>query len=276
MPSIAHIYMERVQSNHAAFLSRMICIIFSSNSVNLAPLVTASHRANWSIESSVKRLGVQTSYHRRSLEDTLTITEGRDVSSGVLLVHGLPSDDLNNHVAHDAHLGGTAVVQLNIELAGLLLRVLDVSAEVPNTVVAVVLGSRHPGKLHKREEEEDLQKASSGDGADAVNAGGHIRELQVVGGGQVPIEHNVVVVDNGANNGSHGNAAVLALDGTTALERLRLGLKPAKGIKDTEGLSHTELELVDGEGGGGPARLGGGEGGGRADEEGGDGELHGD
>jgi len=168
-----------------------------------------------------------------NLEDTLAITEGRDVSSSVLLVHGLASEDLSNHVAHDTHLGSTAVVELNIELAGLLLRVLDVSAEVPNTIVTVVLGRRHPGELDKGEESKDLGKTSGGDGTDSVNASGDIRELEVVGGGKVSIEDNVVVVDDGANDGSHGNTAVLALDSTTALEGLRLGLKPAKGIKDT-------------------------------------------
>ena len=104
------------------------------------------------------------------------------------------------------------------------------------------------------------------DGADAVDAGGDVGELEVGGLGKVTIEDNVVVVDNGTDDGSHGNAAVLALDGTTTLEGLGLSLEPAEGIVDAEGLGDTELELRDGEVGGDTSGLGGGEGGGGADK----------
>ena len=119
------------------------------------------------------------------LEDTLSISEGGDVSGGVLLVHGLSGELLSNHVSEDTHHSGTSVVDLNIQLAGLLLGVLDVGSEVTNSVVSIVLGSRHPGQLNKSEEGEDLGKSGSGDGADSVSSGGNIRELQVVGGGKV-------------------------------------------------------------------------------------------
>ena len=112
------------------------------------------------------------------------------------------------------------------------------------------------------------------DGADAVDAGGDVGELEVGGLGKVTIEDNVVVVDNGTDDGSHGNAAVLALDGTTTLEGLGLGLEPAEGIVDAEGLGDTELELRDGEVGGDTSGLGGGEGGGRGGAKGGNSELH--
>jgi hypothetical protein len=112
------------------------------------------------------------------------------------------------------------------------------------------------------------------DGADAVNTGGDIGELEVGGLGKVAIEDDVVVVDDGTNDGSHGNAAVLALDGTTTLEGLGLSLEPAEGIVDAEGLGDTELELRDGEVGGDTAGLGGGEGGGRGGAKGGNSELH--
>ena len=119
------------------------------------------------------------------LEDTLSISEGGDVSGGVLLVHGLSGELLSNHVSEDTHHSGTSVVDLNIQLAGLLLGVLDVGSEVTNSVVSIVLGSRHPGQLNKSEEGKDLGKSGSGDGADSVSSGGNIRELQVVGGGKV-------------------------------------------------------------------------------------------
>ena len=169
-----------------------------------------------------------------------------------------------DHDAKDAHHGGTAVVELNIELAGLLLGILDVSAEVSDSVVAVVLGGGHPGELNKSEEGEDLGKTGGRDGADAVDAVGDVGELEVGGGAEVSVELNVVVVDDGAEDGSHGDAAVLALDGTTTLEGLGLSLEPAEGIVDAEGLGDTELELRDGEVGGDTAGLGRGDGGGGA------------
>ena len=181
---------------------------------------------------------------------------------------GLALKDVVDHDAKDAHHSGTAVVELNIELAGLLLGVLDVSAEVSDAVVTVVLGGGHPGELDKGEEGEDLGETGGGDGADAVNTVGDVGELEVGGGGKVSVELDVVVVDDGAEDGSHGDAAVLALDGTTTLEGLGLSLEPAEGIVDAEGLGDTELELRDGEVGGDTAGLGGGggEGGGGADK----------
>ena len=74
---------------------------------------------------------------------------------------GLALKDVVDHDAKDAHHSGTAVVELNIELAGLLLGVLDVVTEVTNTVVTVVLGGGHPGELNKSEEGKDLEKTGS-------------------------------------------------------------------------------------------------------------------
>ena len=96
-----------------------------------------------------------------NLEDTLAVTEGGNVAACVLLVHGLAGKDLSNHVAHDTHHSGAAVVKLNIKLTGLVLRVKDVRAEVTDAVVTVILGGRHPGKLNKGEEGKDLEKTSS-------------------------------------------------------------------------------------------------------------------
>ena len=112
------------------------------------------------------------------------------------------------------------------------------------------------------------------DGADAVNTGGDVGELEVTRLGKVAIEDNVVVVDDGTDDGSHGNAAVLALNGTTTLEGLGLSLEPAEGIVNAEGLGDTKLELRDGEVGSDPAGLGRGKRGGRSSKKGGNGELH--
>jgi len=166
------------------------------------------------------------------------------VAGSILLVHSLSSELLGNHVAHDAHHSSTAVVDLNIELAGLLLGVEDVATEVANAVITVVLGGGEPCELNEANEGDDLGKAGGGNGEDAVNTSGDVGELKVVGGGDVSIEDNVVVVDNGTDDGSHSNAAVLALDSTTALKSLRLRVEPSEGIEDAKGFSDTELSTV--------------------------------
>ena len=163
------------------------------------------------------------------------------MSGGVLFVHSLSGELFGNHVSDDTHHGGTSVVQLNIELAGLFFRVFDVGSEVTNSVVSVVLGGRHPCELDKGEESQDLSKSGRRDGGDSSHSGGDIGELEVVRGGKVSVEDDVVVVDNGSNNGSHGNTSVLALDGSATFEGLRLGLEPSKRIVDSKGLSDTEF-----------------------------------
>ena len=180
------------------------------------------------------------------LEETLSIGKRVEVASSILLVHSLSSELLGNHVAHDAHHSRTAIVDLNIELAGLLLGVEDVATEVANAVITVVLGGREPCELNEANEGDDLGKASGGDSEDTVNTSRDVGELKVVGGGDVSIEDNVVVVDNGTNNGGHCNTTVLALDSTTALEGLRLRVEPSEGIKDTKGLSDTKLNRLGG------------------------------
>ena len=144
------------------------------------------------------------------------------MSGSVLLVHGLSGEFLCNHVPDDTHHGGAAVVELDVELAGLLLGVLDVGTEVPDAVVAVVLGSGHPGELNETDEGDDLGETGGGDGEKAGDSGGDVGELEVVGGGDVAVEDNVVVVDDATDHGGHGNAAMLALDGTATLESLGL------------------------------------------------------
>ena len=165
------------------------------------------------------------------------------MSGSVLLVHGLSGQLLGNHVSKDTHLGGTAVVELYVQLAGLFFGVSDVGTEVTNTVVSIVLGGRHPGQFDKGEEGEDLRKSGSGDSSDTVSSGWDVRELQVVGGGQVSIEDDVVVVDNHTNNSSHGNTSVLALDGSATFEGLGLSLQPSQRIVDTKGFGDSELQL---------------------------------
>ncbi len=178
-------------------------------------------------------------------ENTFTIIEGIEVSSGVLLVHCLSSDLLGDHVSNDTHHGSTTVVDLSIQLAGLLSGVKDVSSEVSNSVVTIVLRCRPPGDLHESNKGKDLCKSSVGNREDSINSGGNVGELQVVGRRDVSVENNVVVVDDASDDGSHGNTSVLALDSSATFESLGLGLDPTKRIKDTKRLGGTDLKLID-------------------------------
>ena len=122
---------------------------------------------------------------------------------------GVAINAIMHHGAKDAKHSGTAVIELDIELAGLLLGVLDVSAEVSDAVVSVVLGGGHPGELDKGEEGEDLGNSSGGDREEAADTVGDVGELEAGRGGEVSVELNVVVVDDGAEDGGHGNTSVL-------------------------------------------------------------------
>jgi hypothetical protein len=173
------------------------------------------------------------------------------VTSSVLLVHGLSGKLLSNQVTHNSHHSSTSVVKLSIQLTSLLLGVKDVVSEVSDSVVSVVLGSRQPSKLNESEECDDLSKSSGRNGEKSVNSGGNIRELKVVGGGDVSIENDVVVVDNGSYNSSHSNTSVLTLNSTTTLESLRLGIEPSERIVDSEGLGCSKLDLTNLKRGGG-------------------------
>jgi len=209
------------------------------------------------------------------LEDTKSITERGNVSCSVLLVHCLSGHAFNNHISENSHHSSTTVVELNIELAGLLLRVLDIVTKPSDSVVSVVLGSRHPCELNKGEEEKDLEESGGRDSTNSVNSSGKIRKLKVLRGRQVSIESDVVVVDNASDNGHHGNTSVLALDSATTLERFWLVVQPSERIKDTKWGSSSELKLVDHiQGGGSLAGLDRDESGGRADEESSDGDRH--
>ena len=92
-----------------------------------------------------------------SLKDT---NDGEIDLNGIIVI-GQLVDLLVDHETEDAHHGGTAVIELDIELAGLILGIGDVRAEVSDAVVSVVLGGRHPGELNKGEEGKDLENTST-------------------------------------------------------------------------------------------------------------------
>jgi len=187
-------------------------------------------------------------------KNSFTIVEGVEVTCGVLLVHGLSCDLFSNHVSHDAHHGSTSVVDLSIQLACLFSGVKDISSEVTDSVVSIVLGCRQPCDLNESDECKDLGKSGIWDTEEAINSGRNIRELQVVGRRNVSIEHNVVVVDDASNDGSHRNTSVLAFHSSATFEGLRLSRDPTKRIENTKGLGGTNLELIHLQGRGGLER----------------------
>ena len=140
-----------------------------------------------------------------------------------------------DHDAHDAHHGGAAVVDLGVELAGLLLGVLDGVTEPSDAVVAVVLGGGHPGELDEGEEEEDLEEAGGGDGADAVDAVGDVGELEVLRGGEVSVELDVVVVDDGTDDGSHGECGRACARRRGGARRSRARCRASRGGRRRRG-----------------------------------------
>jgi hypothetical protein len=173
------------------------------------------------------------------------------VSSSILLIHGLSSNLLSNHVSHNSHHCSTSIIKLSIELASLLLGVKDVISKVTYSIVSIVLGSRQPSKLNETKEGDDLSKSSSGNGEDSVNSSGDIRELEVVGGRDVSVEDDVVVVNDGSYDSCHSNTSVLALDSTAALEGLWFGLEPSERIENSERLGSSEFDFTDLKGGSG-------------------------
>ena len=87
-----------------------------------------------------------------------------------------------DHEAKDAHLGGTAVVELDGTLGKLGLLGEGIPAEVEGAVAEVTgeLGGSgdvlHDGELEEADEEDDLDGGASGDGVGAVDGGPAVGE----------------------------------------------------------------------------------------------------
>jgi len=137
-------------------------------------------------------------------------------------------------------------------------------------------GVLHHTELEGANEENNLGKARSGDGIRAIDGG------PAVGEGVERVSRVVDVareVDTGAGDdvsqeGELGNASVLDLDVTEAVESLLVGaIKQAEGVEEAERGLGSELGLEGVEGRGGLGRGGGGKGSGRS-HKGGEGELH--
>ena len=123
------------------------------------------------------------------------------------------SELLVNHETKDAHLSGTALVELNGALLSLPVIGLLVPAEVNEAIAEVALELRLPsvldslgvllgavGGLHESDGGDELGPDHTGDGGKGIEATGDVLgtgEANTGGGGQV------------TNDGKHGNTAVL-------------------------------------------------------------------
>ena len=144
-----------------------------------------------------------------------------EVAAGNLLSKGLAGDDLSDHGAEDSEHGSTALVDLNVELVELLLSLKEVGDErssVSAAVVTAVVGGGPDGELADSAEEDNLRDSGKRNGEKSVDTVGDVGEADAQLLREVSGELNVGVVEKHTDDGNHGNTAVLALDGTTALE----------------------------------------------------------
>jgi len=196
------------------------------------------------------------------------------------------SELLVDHEGEDAHHGGTALVELDGALLELGLLVEGFPAEVDGSVAEVadelaglgaVGGVLHDEGLEEADEGEELEEAGSRDVLEGLESGGDVGEADALAVGDVAGEADAGGGGEVTGDGEHGDAAVLDLDVTEAVE---VGLitvgDEAKGIVEAKRGLGSELVLEGTKGGGGLAGLGGGKGGGRAKDGGeADGGLHG-
>jgi len=171
---------------------------------------------------------------------------GNALGEGRLHSPTIASELLVDHKSEDAHHGGTAVVQLDGALGQLGLLVEGVPAEVDGAVAEVtweisgcgaIGGVLHHTELEGTNEENNLDKARSGDGIRAVDGGPAVGEgvegvSRVV---DVTREVGAGAGDEVAQEGELGDASVLDLDETEAVELLLVGaIEQAEGIKEAE------------------------------------------
>ena len=216
----------------------------------------------------------------------LVVGDGVEVVVVAAVEHGV------NHAAGDTKHGTTSVLDLAVEGAVTLLNILDLGGEgvssgdgTRGSIVSTgevlgasgVLAGGHGDGLGEEAEDGDLGKAEGGD----VAEGGETGSDGVEGDGSVKVdgtgEGDVKLLDHHADEGNHGDTAVLDLNGTTTGEGVGV-LHESKGIEEVEG-SGVDSEAIGGagitvDGGGDASSLGRREGDGGGGEGGGDDKLH--
>ena len=138
-------------------------------------------------------------------------------------------DLLVDHEAKDTHHGSTAVVELNSLLVdnGLLVPLGLCKVDLLDLVLATRVSH-----LKETDEEDDLHKTAKRDSLEASKTSFHRREWNAVC--DLTRESISLGGDDVAEDGQHGNTAVLGLDITVELECLSIGiLQQTKRIEET-------------------------------------------
>jgi len=167
--------------------------------------------------------------------------------SGVEEDVGVAIELLVDHEGEDAHHGGAALVELlGAELVLLLLGGVadEADGEAGSGAEVAGEGSRvlaPDGELEEADEEEDLGDAGEGDLVQGGEARGDVLEADALLDGEVAAETEAGGGPEVAEEGELGDAAVLELDVTEAVEALLVGvLQEAEGIVEAEGLLDTD------------------------------------
>jgi hypothetical protein len=210
---------------------------------------------------------------------------GEVANDGKVGVVSKGDDLLVDHESEDTEHGGASVVELDGALGelGLLIKVIpsevDVSvAEVANVLVSGSCNIAHEADLQPADEGNDLSLALERDGVGADEGGDAVGEGVKGVTGIVDVSRKVEssAGHDLAQEGELGNASVLDLDVTEAVEALLgdIAREHAEGVEETERGLGAELVLEGADGRGGLCHGGGGESGGGADEGSDDGRLH--
>lgn len=150
---------------------------------------------------------------------------------------GIIVELLVDHQGQDAHLSGTAVVQLDGEL---LVDGVSIPAGSLQLSLLDLLLSSSESNFEQTDEHEELEDSSWGDIREGSKATANLGE----GDGEVAREADTSGGDDVAENGKLGNSAVLGLDGAEAVEALLVSiLQDAKGIPEAKRGLSTELTL---------------------------------
>ena len=218
--------------------------------------------------------------------DRLVVGDGVEVVVVAAVEHGV------NHAAGDTKHGTTSVLDLAVEGAVTLLNILDLGGEgvssgdgTRGSIVSTgevlgasgVLTGGHGDDLSGKSEDEDLEKTEGGDVGNSAESGSD----GVEGDGSVKVdgtgEGDVKLLDHHADEGNHGDTAVLDLDGTTTGEGVGV-LGKSKRIEEVQ-RTRVDTKTVRGsgissDGGGDTGLLSRSKGGSRGGKGGKDGELH--
>ena len=207
------------------------------------------------------------------LHPKLDSLAGREERDAQLLV---------DHQGKDAHLGGTALVELNGALLELGLGIERVPAKVNGAVAEVsnkLAGAgdvAHHGALQHTNEEEDLDQAPRGDllqRRETVRDVGEglARKVNVSGKADAGLLRKV------PSNGKHGDTAVLQFNAAKAVELGLVAIRhQSQRIEEAErGLGTESILEGHAEGRGRGRLLRRSEGGSGGNKGGGNGELHG-